>query len=75
MIKQILAIIFIYVCTAIAWGILGATVLNRTYSSDSVNSERVNQLWGTPQVQTAPSFYYETKKQVKQTSVKDNKTV
>jgi inner membrane protein involved in colicin E2 resistance len=75
MIKQILAIIFIYIYTAIAWGILGATVLQRTYSSDSANGERVNQLWGTAQNQTAPSFYYETKKQVKQTSVKDNKTV
>ncbi|HEY9676392.1 MAG TPA: inner membrane CreD family protein [Drouetiella sp.] len=75
MIKQILAIIFIYVCTAIAWAILGATVLNRTYSSDNANSERVNQLWGMPQNQGAPSFYYETKKQVKQTSIKDNKTV
>jgi len=75
MIKQILAIIFIYVCTAIAWGILGATVLQRTYSSDTSNGERINQLWGTAQSQAAPSFYYETKKQVKQTSVKDNKTV
>ncbi len=75
MIKQLLAIIFIYICTAIAWGILGATVLQRTYSSDSANGERVNQLWGTAQNQAAPTFSYETKKQVKQTSVKDNKTV
>ncbi|MFN8552368.1 MAG: inner membrane CreD family protein [Candidatus Obscuribacterales bacterium] len=75
MIKQILAIIFIYVCTAIAWGILGGTVLQRTYSSDSTNGERINQLWGTAQSQSAPSFYYETKKQVQQTSVKDGKTV
>lgn len=75
MIKQILAIVFIYVCTAAAWGILGGTVLQRTYSSDSSNGERVNQLWGTAQSQSAPSFFYETKKQVKQTSVKDNKTV
>jgi|688.fasta_scaffold124851_3 inner membrane protein involved in colicin E2 resistance len=75
MIKQILAIIFIYVCTAIAWGILGGTVLQRTYSSDNSNGERVNQLWGTPQTQTAPSFYYETQKQVNHTVLKDNKTV
>jgi len=75
MIKQIIAIVFIYLCTAVAWGILGGTVLNRTYSSDSSNGERVGQLWGTPQNQTAPSFYYQTQKQVKQTSVKDNKTV
>jgi len=75
MIKQLLAILFIYVCTCAAWGILGATVLSRTYSSDSSNTQRVYQLWGTPQVQAAPSVYYETKKQVKQTTVKDKKTV
>lgn len=75
MFKQLLAIFFIYVCTAVAWGILGATVLTRTYSSDSSNGERVNQLWGTAQNQVAPAFFYETQKPVKQTSVKDGKTV
>ena len=75
MIKQLLAIFFIYICTAASWGILGGTVLNRTYSSDSSNGERVGQLWGTAQNQNAPTFYYETKRQVKQTSVKDEKTV
>ena len=75
MIKQLLSIFFIYVCTAAAWGILGATVLNRTYSSGSSNGERVEQLWGTSQNQCAPAFYYETKRQVKQDSIKDGKTV
>lgn len=75
MIKQIIAIVFIYACTAAAWGILGGTVLSRTYSSDSSNGDRVGQLWGTAQNQLAPSFYYETQRQVKQTSIKDNKTV
>jgi inner membrane protein involved in colicin E2 resistance len=75
MIKQLLAIFFIYICTAAAWGILGATVMNRTYSSDSSNGERVSQLWGTAQNQTAPTFFYETKRQVKQNSIKDGKTV
>jgi len=75
MIKQLLAIFFIYVCTAVAWAILGNTVLSRTYSSDGANGERIGQLWGTAQNQVAPIFYYETQKQVKQTSVKDGKTV
>jgi len=75
MIKQLVAILFIYISTCAAWGILGATVLSRTYSSDSSNYQRVSQLWGTPQIQEAPSVYYETKKQVKQTTVKDKKTV
>ncbi len=75
MIKQLLAIIFIYFCTTAAWGILGATVLTRTYSLDMTNGERVGQLWGSPQSQTAPTFFYETKRQVKQNSIKDGKTV
>lgn len=75
MIKQLVAILFIYLATCGAWGILGATVLSRTYSSDTTNYQAVSQLWGTAQVQEAPSVYYETKKQVKQTSVKDKKTV
>ncbi len=75
MIKQLLAIFFIYICTAVAWAVLGNTVLSRTYSSDGANGERIGQLWGTAQNQIAPTFYYETQKQVKQTSVKDGKTV
>jgi inner membrane protein involved in colicin E2 resistance len=75
MIKQLVAILFIYLATCGAWGILGATVLSRTYSSDTTNYQAVSQLWGTAQVQSAPNVYYETKKQVKQTSVKDKKTV
>ena len=33
--KRIAAIGFIFVCTAIAWGILASTIFYRTYSSDS----------------------------------------
>lgn len=59
MVKQIIAISFIYLCTAIAWGILGGTVLNRTYNSNESNESSVSQLWGTTQNQVAPTFFYE----------------
>ncbi len=75
MVKQLVAIIFIYLCTAAAWGILGSTVLNRTYSSDRSNGEKLDQLWGTAQNQAAPSVCYETKKQVLNTTIKDDKKV
>jgi hypothetical protein len=32
MLKRIAAIAFIFICTAIAWGILGGTIFSRTYS-------------------------------------------
>jgi len=31
MIKRIAAIAFIFLCTAVAWAILGATIFQRTY--------------------------------------------
>ena len=75
MIKQLIAIVLVYLCTAVAWGILGGTILQRTYSSDRQLSDEVGQLWGTAQNQGAPSFYYETTRPTKLTSIKDGKTV
>lgn len=55
MIKRIAAITFIFLCTAVAWAILGATIFQRTYSSDSSFESRVTSTWGAPQNQTPPS--------------------
>jgi len=55
MLKRILAISFIYICTAAAWFILAGTTLVRTNVQDDYLAERVGQLWGTAQVQKAPS--------------------
>ena len=60
MIKKLSAIIFIYICTVVAWIILGSTVLVRTNTQDYKLKDAVGQLWGTVQVQKAPSVYYET---------------
>ena len=37
MIKRISAIVFIFLCTAVAWAILGATIFQRTYDSSNVS--------------------------------------
>src|ERR1051326_6404625 len=65
MTKRIIAIAFIFLCTSIAWVILGATVFSRTYDSGSVSSDRVASTWGTAQNQGPPaaSFKVLTEKQ------------
>jgi inner membrane protein involved in colicin E2 resistance len=59
MIKRIGALVFIFVCTSIAWLILGATIVSRTYSplSDELKS-RVASNWGTAQEQAPPKATY-----------------
>jgi inner membrane protein involved in colicin E2 resistance len=59
MIKRIGALVFIYVCTTIAWLILGTTIVSRTYSplSDELKS-RVASNWGTAQEQAPPTATY-----------------
>ena len=59
MIKRIAAITFIFLCTAFAWAILGATIFQRTYDSDSLSGTRVESTWGAPQNQTPPMASYE----------------
>jgi inner membrane protein involved in colicin E2 resistance len=68
MIKRIVAITFIFLCTAFAWGILGATIFQRTYESDSSSGSRVASTWGSPQNQSPPTASFEEtvpKKEVK----------
>ena len=55
MTKRIIAITFIFVCTAIAWAILGGTIFSRTYDSGAVSSNKVASTWGTPQNQAPPT--------------------
>ena len=53
--RHIAALIFIFGCTSIAWIILGATVMQRTHSSDDQLKGHVASTWGTPQEQAPPS--------------------
>jgi inner membrane protein involved in colicin E2 resistance len=59
MIKRIAAIIFIFLCATVAWAILGATIFQRTYASDSSSEVRVASTWGAPQNQLPPVASYE----------------
>lgn len=59
MFKRIAAITFIFLCTAFAWGILGATIFQRTYDSDSSSANRVVSTWGAPQSQLPPTASFE----------------
>jgi inner membrane protein involved in colicin E2 resistance len=54
MFKRIAAIIAIFVCTAVAWAILGSTIFYRTYNAESGLSGRVASTWGAPQGQAPP---------------------
>ncbi|HLE36502.1 MAG TPA: inner membrane CreD family protein [Candidatus Acidoferrales bacterium] len=53
--KRIAALLLIFVCTSLAWALLGSTILLRTYDSDSSLRDRVASTWGTPQEQSLPS--------------------
>lgn len=59
MLKRMVAIMFIYMCTCIAWAILGSSVEYRTTRQHDKLRDSVGQLWGTIQRQTAPVSYYE----------------
>jgi hypothetical protein len=54
MVKRLLAIGFIFVCTSAAWMILGGTVYFRTNAMADQLRGRVQSVWGTPQAQAAP---------------------
>jgi inner membrane protein involved in colicin E2 resistance len=56
--KRIAAIVFIWLCTTVAWIVLGETIFSRTYSSDEKLQSRVGSTWGTKQEQGPPWVHY-----------------
>ncbi len=68
MTKRIAGILFIFFCTAVAWGILGATILARTYDTDSRLRGRVASSWGAPHEQRPPAATYD---KIVSTTVRD----
>ncbi len=52
--RNVIALIVIFLATTVAWIILGATIENRTKQSDAGLGTRVASSWGSPQVQTPP---------------------
>jgi inner membrane protein involved in colicin E2 resistance len=57
-IRRIAAISFIFICTTIAWMILGSTIYSRTGSSNEHLEGRVASTWGTLQEQSPPAATY-----------------
>jgi hypothetical protein len=59
--RRIAAIVFIFVCASIGWGILGSVTSYRTYQQDDKLKQAVGELWGTAQKQEAARVeYYDT---------------
>ena len=75
MVKNIIAIIFIFACAAVAWFILGATIFQRTYMSDGVAQEKVESLWGTPQRQSPPTALYKKIEPKTVETIENNKVI
>jgi len=55
MMKRVLAIVAILLFTTLAWVILGATIMERSFSADSGLGEKVASTWGGPQQQVPPT--------------------
>jgi inner membrane protein involved in colicin E2 resistance len=75
MIKRIAAITFIFLSTAVAWGILGATIFQRTYDSGSSSESRVASTWGAPQNQAPPTAFFEETVPKKEMSTENGKKI
>jgi len=60
MINRIVATIFIFICSAIAWAILGGTIFVRTNSASAALNGHVQSIWGAAQVQSPPTAAYVT---------------
>src|SRR5258705_12607856 len=59
MLKRIIAIVAIFLCTAVALAILGSTIFYRTYNAESGLAGRVASTWGAPQGQAPSAIAYE----------------
>ncbi len=56
--RRIAAIILIYVVAAVAWFVLGGTLLKRTYDVGPRLKKDVAALWGAPQSQASPELAF-----------------
>ncbi len=75
MLRHIAALIFIFVCTTIAWMILGTTIMERTHSSDDQLKGHVASTWGTAQEQVPPTANFVWSETVTVTTKEDGQTI
>ena len=57
MTKRIIAIVFIFICTSVAWAILGGTIFSRTYDSGLASTDKVASTWGSEHTQIAAECF------------------
>ncbi|HBB94641.1 MAG TPA: hypothetical protein DC054_04565 [Blastocatellia bacterium] len=75
MVKRIAAITFIFLCTTVAWAILGTTIFQRTYDSGSFSDSRVESTWGAPQSQSPPEASFDEQVPKKDTRTENGKKI
>ena len=75
MLRHVAALVFIFVCTTIAWMILGSTIMYRTQGSDVQLRGRVGSTWGTQQEQGPPRAIYTEAEMVNVTTQENGKTI
>ena len=75
MTKRIVAIAFIFICTSIAWAVLGGTIFSRTYDLSAASNDRVASTWGSTQNQTPPTAWYSTKTTEKEETIENGKKI
>jgi inner membrane protein involved in colicin E2 resistance len=75
MIRRIAAIGFIFISTAVAWGILSATIFSRTEGYGAGLRDKVAGIWGGEQVATPPLVEFSHVETNKVSSVVNGKNV
>jgi inner membrane protein involved in colicin E2 resistance len=73
--KRIIPIAFIFICTSIAWAVLGGTIFSRTYSLDEIAQNRVASTWGAPQNQAPPIASFKEFVERKEESTENGKKI
>src|SRR5712664_3488966 len=64
--KNFLAIGFIWICCALAWVVLGSTLVYRSGEASGELNTAVRELWGPPRRQQPPSALWHESKKVKE---------
>jgi inner membrane protein involved in colicin E2 resistance len=75
MAKRVAAIVAIFILSTIAWGVLGGTIMARTYSAGGALGPKVASTWGSPQSQNPPAATYTVVSYRDAESLEDGKKV
>jgi hypothetical protein len=63
---RLVAIVFIFCCTAVAWFVLGGTIMQRSGESDQQLEKEVERLWGGRHLQRSPNVAVRRGRQVQE---------